>query len=105
MLRDARSVANAVLLPFRISWWVLGTAWLGTRFVLRSVRIAGRIPVLLSQVTTCPRGHEVPLYGVFECACRAIHEGHVFGRCGVCGETPGFTVCPTCQLPILNPLL
>ena len=57
----------------------------------------------IAETTSCPRGHLVPLYGVYQCACGSIHEGQVWGNCQVCGETCGWTPCTTCSLPICNP--
>ena len=97
---------NIVLLPFRIAWWITYTIVLGVGTFARAARFALRLPLMLSETMSCPRGHVVPLYGVFDCAsCHAVHEGNVFGRCRVCGERAGWTSCPTCQLPIRSPFV
>ena len=90
-----------------IRWlaWVLATAWLGLHAVGRLGVLLGHLPELFAETLQCPRGHEVPTYGVYECAtCRSYHEGWAFGRCSVCGNSAGWTPCPECGLPVLNPL-
>lgn len=91
----------ALCFPF----WVVATAWLGGIAVwkviawFRDRHLRGR------ELGSCARGHGVPLYGVYECACGSIHEGRVFGPCRVCSETCGWTPCPECGLPVQNPNL
>lgn len=94
-----------VTLPFRVAWWLAVTTWLGGRAVVRVTRLALRLREAFSRVAVCPRGHDVPLFGVYECACRSVHEGAVWGRCCVCGQRAGWTPCPVCQLPILSPFV
>ena len=99
-------LVGLALLPARIVWWVVSTIVLGVAALARALRFALRLPSMLSETASCPRGHEVPLYGVFDCAsCHAVHEGYVFGRCRVCGERAGWTRCPACQLPIRSPFV
>ncbi len=89
----------AVLLPV----WFFVTAGYGAVAVWKIVAwFRGRHRRGL-EVTRCGRGHEVPLYGVYECACGSIHEGQVFRPCRVCSETCGWTPCPECGLPVQNP--
>ncbi len=96
---------DLILMPIRAAWWVASTVVLGARWLVRTILFAVRLPRLFSETATCPRGHRVPLYGVYQCAsCHAVHEGYVFGRCAVCGERAGWTSCPTCQLPVRSPL-
>jgi len=97
-----------VLAVLRASYWVLATVWLGLQTVRRIVWFVRKLPELRSETLICPRGHESPAYGVFECSSAApahLHEGWVFARCRVCGQSAGWTPCQTCGLPILNPLM
>lgn len=102
---DARALADLVTLPFRVAWWFAVTTWLGGRTITRAARFALRFREALSKVSVCPRGHEVAVFGVYECACRSVHEGYAFARCRVCGQRAGWVPCPTCQLPVLSPFV
>lgn len=88
----------------RVTFWILRTTWIGAATLVRFGRLLLRFPQSLRETLLCPRGHETPLYGVFECSCGAIHEGWAFGRCAVCGESAGWTPCPACGLAVKNPL-
>jgi hypothetical protein len=81
------------------------TIWLGAMGIWRLGRLLARHRQILGQAVRCPRGHRVATYGVYECGCGARHEGWVFGRCRVCGESAGWTPCPNCTLPVRSPLL
>lgn len=106
MARGGSDLVGLVLLPIQIAWWVVHTIALGVGALTKAARFGTRLPTMLSKKTACPRGHAVPLYGVFLCAsCRAVHEGYVFGRCRVCGGRAGWTSCPTCQLPVRSPFV
>lgn len=100
---DARALGELIVLPVRIGWWLATTTWIGGRTIARAVRFVSRLHRALSDVAVCPRGHETPLFGAYECACRAVHEGSVWGRCAVCGERAGWTPCVVCSLPIRSP--
>jgi len=91
----------ALLYPF----WMLATPALGFVAVWKIATWFQRRRLRNRQVTWCARGHPVPLFGVYECACGAIHEGRVFGLCRICQETCGWTPCLECGLPIGNPFL
>lgn len=93
------------MLPVRAGWWVVSTVLLGALALFQATRFALRLHLALSEVVVCPRGHEVPLFGLYQCACHSVHEGYVFGRCRVCGERAGWTPCPVCQLPIQSPFV
>lgn len=84
--------------------WCTGTVWLGARSLWRLGVALGKWRELCAETLPCDRGHPVPMYGVFDCACGSLHEGHVFGRCRVCGHGAGWTPCPECGLPVVNPL-
>jgi hypothetical protein len=79
---------------------VIETVVIGGRTLWRF----GRWIVLAQQrtdVTFCPRGHPVPLVGVWICAlCRAPMEGHVWDRCRYCNSRPSWLPCPSCGLPV-----
>ena len=89
---------------FRIGIWFAATVWLGGKALYRVARLTSRWRAILGQTLRCPRGHVVPMYGVFECRCGALHEGWVFGRCRICGQGAGWTPCLTCKLPVRSPL-
>ena len=104
-LQEAGRFLQAAL---RIVLWVLGTAWLGLMTILRVIGFLRQLGELQSEILLCPRGHENPAYGVFECTSASpvhLHEGWVFGRCRVCDLSAGYTPCQVCGLAILNPLL
>ena len=94
-----------VVLAFMYPIWILSAPVFGIIAIWKLVAWFKRQQLRHRQVTSCPRGHLVPLYGVYECACRAIHEGWVFGPCRVCQENCGWTPCLECGLPIGNPFL
>ena len=60
--------------------------------------------IVRTQCTTdvefCPRGHPVPLVGVWICACRAPMEGHAWAACRYCQSRPAWIPCPSCGLPV-----
>ena len=88
----------------RVVWWCLTTMAEGAAVLYRIARLVPRLPRLLADELPCPRGHLVRLYGVYECtSCRAPHEGYVFDRCAICGLGAGWTPCPECGLPVVNP--
>jgi hypothetical protein len=84
--------------------WSALTVWDGAGVLRRLIRIGRCIPDVGRELLPCPRGHSVPVFGVFQCRCGAIHEGWAFGRCKVCGQSAGWTPCPECGLPVINPL-
>lgn len=94
----------ALRLMARSLKWSVETTWLGVTEAGSLMRRARRLGEVFSPQLRCPRGHEVPAYGVFECACGAPVEGWVFRSCVVCGESAGWTPCPECGLPVRNPL-
>ena len=85
--------------------WVIVTTWMGFAGCCRAIALLPRIPAVFARTRRCPRGHTVPQFGVYECrTCRSFHEGWVFGRCKVCGESAGWTPCIICGLPVRHPL-
>jgi len=103
-LADLSWVARLLRRMAALAWWVVTTAWLGLVIVIRTTRLLWRIPDYFATTLPCARGHAVPMFGVFDCRCGAIHEGWAFGRCSVCGESAGWAPCDTCGLPVRNPL-
>ena len=85
--------------------WTAATTWLGATTLLRAGWRFPQLRLLFVETLPCPRGHETPAYGVFTCACGALHEGWVFGRCRVCGLSAGWTPCVECGLPVRDPRL
>lgn len=80
------------------------TAWLGLRAMVWCGVLLATLPELVAETRRCARGHLVPQFDVYDCRCGARHEGWAFGRCTVCGDSAGWTPCPVCGLPVLNPL-
>jgi len=91
-----------ILLLARLALWTLGTLWRGAHATYRLVRIAMAWRDITAEVRQCPRGHDVPQLGLFECACGARVEGHVFDPCSVCGQSAAYVPCGTCGLPVRN---
>ncbi len=88
-----------------ILFWFSETVWLGSILMVRSLRFTWGWLHSFQQRRRCPRGHLTPMYGVYECRCKAIIEGHVFSECPACGQSAGWTPCLRCGLPIRNQLL
>lgn len=105
---DLQGAGRLLLTVLRVGLWFLTTAWLGFTSVLRVIWFLRHLRELQSETLICPRGHESPAYGVFECTSSSpvhLHEGWVFSRCRVCELSAGWTPCRICGLPILNPLM
>ncbi len=96
--RLVRNVVGALV-------WVAGTAWLGLTTLWRAGVLLSRLKIISAQVRLCPRGHEVPVYGLWDCGCGNRIEGWAFAVCPICRETAGYVPCPVCGLPVRNPLL
>ena len=84
--------------------YVVETSCLGITETGSIVQRARGLRDVFSRTLRCPRGHEVPAYGVYDCICGAAVEGWVFRPCAVCGESAGWTPCPECGLPVRSPL-
>jgi hypothetical protein len=105
MMRELRMGLRILKQAVRALAWMFVTLWLGGQVLVRWGRILDRSHLLLAQTVRCPRGHRVPLYGVYRCStCRATMEGHVFRPCPSCGSVPTFTPCPRCRIAVRNPL-
>lgn len=84
--------------------WMCATTWLGVRFIVQCGVVLAYLDELTAETLPCPRGHAVPVFGIYECRCGSRHEGWAFGRCAVCGQSAAWTPCWECGLPVLNPL-
>jgi len=104
-MSDLRAVWGLVLTLGRVTMWFAVTVGLGAKALFETARLLTRLRLLYAETLRCPRGHATPAYGVYECTCRSLHEGWVFGRCRVCGLSAGWTPCAVCGLPVRNPLL
>ena len=94
-------VMGKVLVAFR---WVLETTLLGFTWTGQVARQLPRLRGALDETLRCPRGHLMPAFGVYDCACGAVSEGWVFRPCDVCRESAAYTPCLECGLPVLNPM-
>jgi hypothetical protein len=104
-IADLRRFVRAALIPVRIGGWIFATICLGAAALARAASWGFKIRRSLADVAICPRGHETPCHGVYECAqCGAVVEGWVFSECAVCGQSAGWTPCVVCGLPVINPL-
>jgi hypothetical protein len=104
-VRELQTTLRLLRALLGIALWCAGTAWLGATTIWRTGVLLSRFKTISAQVRLCPRGHEVPMYGLFECGCGARIESWVFAPCPICRESAGYTPCPICGLPVRNPLL
>lgn len=103
-----RSIREALRLSQTVGmagWWCLETVWLGAATLWRVGVLISRWKAITAQVQTCDRGHLVPMYGVWDCACGSRFEGWVFASCPICRESAGYVPCARCGLPVRNPLI
>ena len=77
----------------------------GATTLWRAGVLLSRLKEINAQVRLCPRGHEVPVYGLWDCHCGSRVEGWAFAPCPVCRDTAGYVPCLTCGLPVRNPIL
>ena len=104
-MREVRQAFDIFLSVLGSLWWIVETFWLGGTALLRAVILLAKYRTIMAEVRPCPRGHAVAMYGLFDCHCGSRLEGWVFGRCSVCHESAAWTPCPTCGLPVRNPVL
>jgi hypothetical protein len=104
-VRELRTVPRLLLTCLHVILWFLGTLWLGSNTLWRTGVLLSRWRQLTTQVRRCPRGHDVPVYGIWDCACGSRIEGWAFARCEICHETAAYVPCGVCGLPIRNPFL
>lgn len=98
-------VFGLLLNVLRVVSWSAGTVLLGGKTVFRSAVLLFRWRRITAQVLPCPRGHEVPVYGLWDCACGSRTEGWAFASCAICRETAAYVPCGVCGLPVQNPIL
>lgn len=102
-IAELRSAFRLVVGGFQLCLWILVTIWEGGRAVVYAGRHVLRLPAFRAETARCPRGHDVPVYGVWECTtCPAMFEGYVFRKCPTCRMGAAWTPCPVCQLPVRN---
>lgn len=104
-MRELKTALRFVQAGFSLAWWCLATIWLGAATLWRVSVLISRYKVISAQVRLCPRGHEVPVYGLWDCHCGSRVEGWAFAPCPICRESAGYVPCPVCGLPVRNPLL
>ena len=104
-MREIQSAFRLLRSLFSLISWSVGTVWLGISAMWRQGVLLSRLKAINAQVLRCPRGHEVPLYGIWDCHCGSRVEGWAFVQCPICRESAGYVPCPVCELPVRNPLL
>ena len=104
-MRELKTALRLLQAILGFVWWCAVTVWLGVTTLWRAGVLLSRFTTITAQVRLCPRGHDVPVYGLFECACGSRIEGWAFEPCPICRETAGYLPCPICGLPVRNPLL
>lgn len=104
-MRELRSVVRVLQAALGFAIWTAGTAWRGGTALWQTGVLLSRFKAISAQVRVCPRGHDVPVYGIWDCHCGSRVEGWAFAPCPICPETAGYIPCPVCGLPVRNPLL
>lgn len=104
-MRELRTVFQLLGMALGLLWWCASTVWIGVSTLWRTSVLASRFKAISAQVLLCPRGHEVPVYGLWDCHCGSRVEGWAFAPCHICHETAAYVPCPTCGLPVKNPTL
>lgn len=104
-MRDIKMVLGLLLTALRVVFWSFGTVWLGGKSLGRSAVLLCRWRRITAEVLMCPRGHEVPVYGLWDCACGSRLEAWAYSECVICHETAAYVPCGVCGLPVRNPLL
>ena len=104
-MRELRTALGMLQTTLRVVSWSVGTVWHGGKSLWRSAVLISRWRRITAQVLLCPRGHEVPIYGLWDCACGSRIEGWAFAPCVICHETAAYVPCGICGLPVRNPFL
>ena len=104
-MRDLRSALRMLQTALRVLFWSVGTVLIGGKSLWQSAVLLSRWRRITAQVAHCPRGHEVPVYGLWDCACGSRFEGWAFAPCDICHEGAAYLPCGICGLPVRNPLL
>ena len=104
-MRELKNVFRVLATVSHAASWLVGTTWLGGKTAWKVIVLCFRWREIAAEVRHCPRGHAVPVYGLWDCACGARLEGWAFAPCEVCHETAAYVPCGVCGLPVRNPLL
>ncbi len=104
-MRELQTALRFLQAILGMALWCAGTAWLGVTTMWRTSVLLSRFKAITDQVRRCPRGHEVPVYGIWDCHCGGRVEGWAFAPCPICRESAGYTPCSICGLPVRNPFL
>lgn len=104
-LEMVRHTLHMLVAILKMGVWICVALFAGARLLWRTGWALLRLPLLLQETLPCPRGHEVPVYGTWTCACGASFDGYAFDRCRICRRSCGWVPCPLCQLPVSNPAL
>ena len=103
-MRELQTALRLLGKVLSIALWCANTTWLGIKTLWRTGVLLSRFKLISAQVRLCPRGHEVPVYGLWDCVCGSRVEGWAFAPCPICRNTAGYVPCPNCGLPVTNPL-
>src|SRR5205085_8159457 len=103
LMGELRWMLGLLRQSVRVLAFTCSTTVLGVKVCWRVGSILRDWRAAFGDELTCPRGHVQPAHGIFLCACTALHEGHVFGKCRICQRGAAWTECDTCHLPIRNP--
>ena len=104
-MRELQTALRFISTVAGFAWWCIATSCLGVSTLWRAGVLLSRLKEINAQVRICPRGHEVPVYGLWDCHCGSRVEGWAFAPCPVCRESAGYVPCPICGLPVRNPIL
>lgn len=104
-MRDMKNALGLLGALLGVVFWCFGTAWLGFRAMWKAGVLCVRWRQITAEVRRCPRGHEVAVYGLWDCACGSRTEGWAFAPCEICHETAAYVPCGACGLPVRNPFL
>ena len=104
-MRDLKTMLKLVVTTLRAVSWLFGTVWLGGKSLWKVTLLCLRWRQITAEVRLCPRGHAVPVYGLWDCGCGSRLEGWAFAPCDVCHETAAYVPCGVCGLPVKNPFL
>ena len=104
-MRELKNALKLLGTVPKVALWCVGTTWLGILAIWKAGVLITRRQQIAAEVRLCPRGHEVPMYGLWDCSCGNRTEGWVFAPCGVCHESAAYVPCGVCGLPVKNPFL
>jgi hypothetical protein len=104
-VRELQTALRLLQNVLALAWWSAATSWLGVTTLWRAGVLLSRLKEINAQVRACGRGHQVPVYGLWDCHCGSRLEGWAFSKCPICNESAGYIPCPICGLPVRNPFL